>query len=83
MTNTQRRLAKSNIPNSGVGCQAVTLGENIQATRAIHVNTGGTAILTFLDGTTGTFTLAEGLYDYSLTKVATAGGTDPTLIAIY
>jgi hypothetical protein len=73
------------MPNSGTGCAPIVLGTvSDTPTRAIHCNAGGTAILTFADGSKAPFTLAEGgLYDFAITKAATAGGTDPELVAIY
>jgi hypothetical protein len=73
------------MPNSGTGCAAIALGTAFDTpTRAIHCNVAGTAILTFADGSSGEFNLIEGgLYDYAITKAATAGGTDETLIAIF
>jgi hypothetical protein len=77
--------ARHNRPNSGIGCAPITLGAALDSpTRAIHCNVGGTAILTFTDGSSGTFVLQEGgRYDYMITKAATSGGTNPTLIAIF
>jgi hypothetical protein len=73
------------MPDSGTGCAPIVLGQTIDTpTRAIHCNTGGTAILTFEDGSSGTFTLLDGvLYSYAIVQAATAGGTNPVLVAIF
>jgi len=80
-----RGASSANLIHCGGGAKAITLGTILPApSTAIHCNEEGTAICHFEDGSSATLFFAKGgLYDYRLTLVATAGGTDPTLIAIF
>lgn len=77
--------ASGKVSDSGIGAAEITLGDDLSAiTRAVHCNVAGSAILTFAskDAVEVVF-LAGVTYPFAITKAATAGGTDPTLVAIF
>jgi hypothetical protein len=70
---------------AGTGARPITLGTVLpEPSNAIHCNANGTAICHFVDGSKATLTFtAGGVYSYRLKLAETAGGTNPTLIAIF
>ena len=85
MSNLQHIKGRQEVHMSGTGAAAITIGGAAfdSPTRAIHCNAGGSAICTFVNGSTATLVFVEGLsYPYAIVSASTAGD-DPELVAIF
>ena len=81
-----RSSGRRNLIYTGQDARPITLGTIIPEgpCAAVHCNASGTAVCTFPSGRKVTLFFAEGAaYDYSILLAETAGGTDPTLVAIF
>jgi hypothetical protein len=73
-------------PDSAIDGQNIVAGQLLSTpTRAVYFGTGGTATLTFADGSIATFQnlLAGVVYPFSIRSVATAGLTAGGIVALF